>query len=93
MPPGLDASALSAELGLLKPDSGMYRSTCTMLGVLPGQVQGLNSPQTPMIGDSRRCDEQGPRCFGILGHHLDRTGGGALWGFDLVCRGNNRKCV
>lgn len=76
--PGLDAYALSAELGLLKPDPGIYRSTCTMLGVLPGQVVGSNSPQVLMIGDSRRCDEQGPRCFGILGHHLDRTWGGGI---------------
>ncbi|MFS0827255.1 MULTISPECIES: HAD family hydrolase [Pseudomonas] len=76
--PGLDAYALSAELGLLKPDPGIYRSTCTMLGVLPGQVVGSNSSQVLMIGDSRRCDEQGPRCFGILGHHLDRTGGGGI---------------
>lgn len=74
--PGLDAYALSAELGLLKPDRGIYRSTCTLLGVLPGQVVGTNSSQVFMIGDSKRCDEEGPRRFGILGHHLDRTGGG-----------------
>lgn len=71
--PGLDGYALSAELGLLKPDPGMYRSICNMLGVLPEQVE---SEQVLMIGDSRRCDEQGPRAFGIPGYHLDRNGAG-----------------
>lgn len=71
--PGLDGYALSAELGLLKPDLGMYSTTCSMLGVLPGQVK---SEQVAMIGDSRRCDELGPRSFGIQGYHLDRTGAG-----------------
>ncbi|WP_186511846.1 hypothetical protein [Pseudomonas marginalis] len=28
-----------------------------------------------MIGDSIRCDRDGPRAVGIMGHHLDRKGG------------------
>ncbi|UVL43867.1 HAD family hydrolase [Pseudomonas moraviensis] len=71
--PGLDGYALSAELGLLKPDPGMYRSTYSMLGILPGQEK---PEQVAMIGDSRRCDALGPRALGIQGYHLDRTGGG-----------------
>lgn len=27
-----------------------------------------------MIGDSKKCDEQGPRTSGIMGYHLDRSG-------------------
>lgn len=52
---------------------GMYRSICNMLGVLPEQVE---SEQVLMIGDSRRCDEHGPRASGIPGYHLDRNGAG-----------------
>ncbi len=73
--PGLDGYALSAELGLLKPDRVMYRSVCEMLGVWPDE-QPANPVRVLMIGDSKRCDESGPRSFGISGHHLDRSGGG-----------------
>lgn len=31
-----------------------------------------------MIGDSKRCDRDGPRSVGIMGFHLDRTGRGSL---------------
>ncbi|MFK3919168.1 HAD family hydrolase [Pseudomonas fulva] len=73
--PGLDGYALSAELGLLKPDREMYRSVCEMLGVWPDE-QPANPVRVLTIGDSKRCDESGPRSFGISGHHLDRSGGG-----------------
>ncbi|MNN33872.1 hypothetical protein D3C81_1476470 [compost metagenome] len=53
----------------------MYRSICNMLGVLPEQVE---SEQVLMIGDSRRCDEHGPRALGIPGYHLDRSGKGRV---------------
>ncbi|SIS02811.1 MULTISPECIES: HAD family hydrolase [Pseudomonas] len=76
--PDLDGYALSAELGLLKPDPAIYRSVCTMLDVIPGQVPGVSDTQLLMIGDSKRCDEQGPRAVGILGHYLDRKGGGRI---------------
>ena len=76
--PDLDGYALSAELGLLKPDPAIYRSVCTMLDDLPGQVPGVSDTQLLMIGDSKRCDEQGPRAVGILGHYLDRKGGGRI---------------
>ena len=76
--PDLDGYALSAELGLLKPDPAIYRSVCTMLDVIPGQVPGVSDAQVLMIGDSKRCDEHGPRAVGILGHYLDRKGGGRI---------------
>ncbi|WP_442513044.1 HAD family hydrolase [Pseudomonas promysalinigenes] len=76
--PGLDGYALSAELGLIKPDPEMYRSACAMLGVSPGELMGKSSAEVLMVGDSRRCDEQGPRCLGIRGHHLDRSGKGGF---------------
>lgn len=76
--PGLDAYALSAETGVLKPNPEMYRSVCAMLDIFPGQVMGSETAQVVMIGDSQRCDEHGPRSFGIAGHHLDRKGGGGF---------------
>ncbi|WP_313294728.1 HAD family hydrolase [Pseudomonas sp.] len=76
--PGLDGYALSAELSLLKPDPAMYRSVCVMLDVFPEQASGLSDEQVLMIGDSKRCDEHGPRAVGILGHYLDRKGGGRI---------------
>lgn len=76
--PDLDGYALSAELGLLKPEPAIYRSVCAMLDVLPGQVPGVSDAQVLMIGDSKRCDEHGPRAVGILGHYLDRKGRGRI---------------
>jgi len=29
-----------------------------------------------MIGDSKKCDQDGPRQVGIMGYHLDRSRGG-----------------
>ncbi|KAA8553786.1 HAD family hydrolase [Pseudomonas marginalis] len=72
--PGLDGYALSAEVGLMKPDVAMYQHICTQLNVAPSQLPG--SPHVLMIGDSRRCDADGPRVAGIEGYHLDRSGAG-----------------
>ena len=74
--PGLDGYALSAEVGLMKPDVAMYQHICTQLEVAPSQLPGSNAPQILMIGDSRRCDADGPRVAGIEGYHLDRSGAG-----------------
>ncbi|MGY2956561.1 HAD superfamily hydrolase (TIGR01549 family) [Pseudomonas sp. TE6349] len=74
--PGLDGYALSAEVGLMKPDVAMYQHICTQLEVAPSQLLGSNAPSVLMIGDSRRCDADGPRAAGIEGHHLDRSGAG-----------------
>lgn len=74
--PGLDGYALSAEVGLMKPDVAMYQHICTQLNVAPSQLPG--SPHVLMIGDSRRCDADGPRVAGIEGYHLDRSGAGCF---------------
>lgn len=65
--PTMDAYAFSCELGVIKPDAGIYNATCELLGTLPDL--------TLMIGDSRRCDRDGPREMGIKGYFLDRSEG------------------
>jgi len=35
---------------------------------------GTAAQETCMIGDSQRCDRDGPSAFGIKGHYLNRTG-------------------
>lgn len=65
--PTMDAYAFSCELGVIKPDAGIYNATCELLGALPDL--------TLMIGDSRRCDRDGPREMGIKGYFLDRSEG------------------
>jgi HAD superfamily hydrolase (TIGR01549 family) len=74
--PGLDAYALSAECGVMKPDPIIYRSVCSMLGIEPGNVIDPKHGRVFMVGDSKKCDEQGPRACGIMGIHLDRSGAG-----------------
>lgn len=74
--PGLDGYALSAEVGLMKPDATMYQRICTQLDAVPRRDPGLNGSQVMMIGDSRRCDAEGPRAAGLEGYHLDRSGAG-----------------
>lgn len=82
--PGLDGYALSAECGVMKPNPTIYRSLCAMLGVDPELLLKSEHLQTVMIGDSKKCDEHGPRACGIMGFHLDRSGAGRfsdLFGF------------
>jgi len=75
--PDLNAYAFSYELGVTKPDTAIYRAVCHDLGVVPGQLFGVEA-QVAMIGDSPRCDRDGPRAVGIKGYHLDRCGAGAI---------------
>lgn len=65
--PGMDAYAFSCEVGAMKPDVKIYRETCNLLAASP--------LTTSMIGDSLRCDRDGPRTFGINGFYLDRARG------------------
>lgn len=74
--PVLDGYALSAECGVMKPDPTIYKSVCAMLGVEPELPPKSEYLRTVMIGDSKKCDEQGPRACGIMGFHLDRSGAG-----------------
>lgn len=74
--PGLDAHALSFEVGVTKPDPLIYLAACQSLGVIPESLFGVE--RVVMIGDSLRCDCHGPRSVGISGIHLDRTGRGKI---------------
>ncbi|MEW9898385.1 HAD-IA family hydrolase [Chitinivorax sp. PXF-14] len=65
--PDLDAYLFSYELGAAKPDPTIYAATCTALGCRPREVL--------FIGDSRRCDFEGPRAFGMQAGWLDRRSG------------------
>ena len=68
--PGLDAYILSYEVGLAKPDPAIFQRVCDALGCAPGEVV--------FVGDSKRCDVDGPRAFGMQARHLDRRGGQSL---------------
>lgn len=75
--PDLNAYSFSYELGVTKPDPAIYRTVCHDLGVVPGHLFG-DSPQVAMIGDSPRCDRDGPRAVAIKGFHLDRSATGSI---------------
>lgn len=64
--PGLSYS-MSCEVGDMKPSLRIYQHACDQLGLQPFEVA--------MIGDSLRCDKQGPGVFGMQGFFLDRSAG------------------
>lgn len=64
--PNIDAYVLSCDVGLIKPNAEIYHNACNALGVLPSEAW--------MIGDSLRCDKEGPQAIGIKGVHLGRDG-------------------
>lgn len=64
--PGLSYS-MSCEFGDMKPSLRIYQHACDQLGLQPFEVA--------MIGDSLRCDKQGPDVFGMQGFFLDRSAG------------------
>jgi FMN phosphatase YigB (HAD superfamily) len=74
--PEVDGFALSFELGVMKPDAGIYHGICHQLGVRPIWDMGASSDRVVMIGDSLKCDQDGPRIIGISGYFLDRRGAG-----------------
>lgn len=76
--PALDAYALSAEMGVMKPDPEIYQGVCRMLSIVPCNALDEGSRRVVMIGDSRKCDQMGPRQVGITGYHLDRSGKGGF---------------
>lgn len=80
--PHMDGYAFSYEVGAPKPDPGIYRSICSEMDVEPGHYFGDALGRVLMIGDSQRCDRDGPRVVGITGFYLDRTGRGQI--HDLV---------
>ncbi|MEX5499158.1 HAD family hydrolase [Pseudomonas syringae] len=76
--PQMDGYAFSYQLGVMKPEAAIYRSICNQMGVEPGLFFNSERGRVAMIGDSRRCDRDGPRGVGILGIHLDRLGRGQI---------------
>lgn len=64
--PGLSYS-MSCEVGDMKPSLRIYQHACDQLGLQPFEIA--------MIGDSLRCDKQGPDVFGMQGFFLDRNAG------------------
>ncbi len=72
--PAVDAFAFSYELGVMKPDPLIYQTLCRSLCVMPERDWtrgGIAS--VLMIGDSPRCDRDGPRAVGISGYLLRRN--------------------
>lgn len=74
--PGLDAYAYSFRLGVLKPDPVIYQWVCQSLGVASGGRLADEAREVHVIGDSQRCDREGPRAAGLQGHLLHRRGAG-----------------
>ncbi|MEE4182835.1 HAD family hydrolase [Pseudomonas viridiflava] len=79
--PHVQCHAFSYELGVMKPDLGIYLAVCREMGVEArhdDSEEGCDKNRIVMIGDSRRCDRDGPRGVGIMGYHLDRSGTGQI---------------
>lgn len=60
----VDVAVFSCDRGMAKPDGRIYRAALAELG--------STAAETIMIGDSRRCDVEGPTACGIRGILLDR---------------------
>ncbi len=62
--PTLDAYAFSCDLGVMKPEPAIYSWVCDQLRASP--------TASWMVGDSQRCDRDGPTAVGIRGFFVDR---------------------
>lgn len=71
--PSIAVHGYSYELGCMKPEPLIYLQTCQRLGVQPGNDFG-GQGHVVMLGDSPRCDRDGPRIVGIQGFLLKRGG-------------------
>ena len=71
--PTVDAYGFSFALGAMKPEPFFYRGTCELLGVDTSYYSGGDN--VAMIGDSEKCDRDGPNAVGIPGFLLNRQGG------------------
>jgi FMN phosphatase YigB (HAD superfamily) len=70
--PTVDSYGFSFAIGAMKPDPFFYRATCELLGADTSDYFGNN--KVAMIGDSEKCDRDGPRAVGIRGFLLNRQG-------------------
>lgn len=68
--PSFDAHILSFEVGVAKPERMIYEDTCLALQCAPSEAV--------FVGDSMRCDYDGPRAFGMQARRVDRLGGKSL---------------
>lgn len=64
--PGLDGYSYSFNVGAIKPSFEIYQHALQLVSVSPAEAW--------MIGDSKRCDCEGPTAFGMHGFWLDRQG-------------------
>lgn len=97
--PQVQCHAFSYELGVMKPDPSIYLSICREMGVEAshaGLERTREKDRVVMIGDSRKCDRDGPRAVEIEGYHLDRSGMGQISGLmqfaNLVIERNRALC-
>lgn len=74
--PTLDAYAFSYQLGVLKPDPLAYEWPIAQMRVYPSGDVNPPYPEVAMVGDSVRCDRDGPAAIGMTGFHLNRQGRG-----------------
>lgn len=75
--PHVQCHTFSYELGVMKPTPEIYLAVCREMGVEPG-YRDDEKGRVVMIGDSRKCDRDGPAGVGIMGYHLDRSGLGPI---------------
>ncbi|MCF5029627.1 HAD family hydrolase [Pseudomonas syringae] len=66
--PTLDGYAYSFAIGAIKPSKEIYKRATQLVRASPHEAW--------MVGDSKRCDCDGPTAFGIRGFYLDRQGSG-----------------
>lgn len=79
--PRVQFHAFSYELGVMKPDPSIYLAMCREMGLETHHAELENAHArigVVMIGDSRKCDRDGPTAVGIEGYHLDRSGMGQI---------------
>ncbi|WP_020191792.1 HAD family hydrolase [Pseudomonas putida] len=73
--PQLDAYSFSYQVGAMKPNPLIYEHACRSLGIAASS--GLEG-RVVMIGDSIRCDRDGPAQLGISGVFLSRGRAGGV---------------
>ena len=73
--PNLNGYGFSYQVGVMNPDPAIYRATCEQLGVRLG-CDFETEERVFMVGDSARCDRDGPRQVGGSGFLLHRAGKG-----------------
>lgn len=75
--PQLDAYSFSYQVGAMKPNPLIYEHACRSLGILAGSALDTEG-RVVMIGDSIRCDRDGPAQLGISGVFLSRGRAGGV---------------